>query len=176
MFEVDDLGTPSSTQFPHPGYSFPIVWGRRVPLSVYRFGDFELDQLLLGTMRAGTSAAFSVKRLTSAEMAVQATILRSPYLHLAACRWIPATRSSSSEPPLGVLLGLGGVAHTIIVTPLLRVQTVYQPQFEDWLIHALLPVAGCFGGEVTLQRSCFGCGCGDRIAAAALFPPSRNKY
>jgi len=39
------------------------------------------------------------------------------------------------------LLGLGGVAYALIVARRLRVQTVYRPVFEDWLFHALLPLA-----------------------------------
>jgi hypothetical protein len=39
------------------------------------------------------------------------------------------------------LVGLSGVAYAIIVARRLRVQTVYQPEFEDWLFHALLPLA-----------------------------------
>jgi hypothetical protein len=39
------------------------------------------------------------------------------------------------------LMGLGGVAYAIIVTRRQRVQTTYQPVFEDWLFHAVLPCA-----------------------------------
>jgi len=39
------------------------------------------------------------------------------------------------------LLGLGGVAYALIVARRLRAQTAYQPVFEDWLCHALLPFA-----------------------------------
>jgi hypothetical protein len=39
------------------------------------------------------------------------------------------------------LLGLGGVAYALIVARRLRVQTAYQPVFEDWMCHALLPFA-----------------------------------
>jgi hypothetical protein len=39
------------------------------------------------------------------------------------------------------LLALGGVAYALIVARRLRVQTAYQPVFEDWLFHALLPFA-----------------------------------
>ena len=39
------------------------------------------------------------------------------------------------------LLGLGGVAYAIIVVRRLRAQTAYEPEFEDWLCHALLPLA-----------------------------------
>ena len=39
------------------------------------------------------------------------------------------------------LTGLSGVAYTVIVARRMRVQTAYQPDFEDWLFHALLPLA-----------------------------------
>jgi hypothetical protein len=38
------------------------------------------------------------------------------------------------------VLGLGGVAYSIIVARRLR-QTAYRPVFEDWLFHVLLPFA-----------------------------------
>lgn len=37
------------------------------------------------------------------------------------------------------LLGLSGVVYSLIVTRRMRIQTAYQPEFEDWLFHALLP-------------------------------------
>lgn len=39
------------------------------------------------------------------------------------------------------LMGLGGVAYTLIVARRVRRQTVYQPEFEDWLFHLALPLA-----------------------------------
>jgi hypothetical protein len=39
------------------------------------------------------------------------------------------------------LVGLYGIIYTAIVTRRMRVQTVYQPVFEDWLFHVLLPFA-----------------------------------
>ena len=39
------------------------------------------------------------------------------------------------------LLGISGVAYTIIVARRMQTQTAYQPEFEDWLFHALLPFA-----------------------------------
>jgi hypothetical protein len=39
------------------------------------------------------------------------------------------------------LLGLGGVPYAVIVARRLRVKTAYQPESEDWLFHALLPLA-----------------------------------
>src|SRR5207248_8499248 len=37
------------------------------------------------------------------------------------------------------LIGACGIAYAVIVIRRLLVQTVYQPQFEDWLFHALFP-------------------------------------
>ena len=39
------------------------------------------------------------------------------------------------------LAGLSGVAYAVIVARRMRVQTTHQPDFEDWLFHALLPLA-----------------------------------
>ena len=37
------------------------------------------------------------------------------------------------------LIGACGIVYAVIVTRRMRGQTVYQPEFEDWLFHALLP-------------------------------------
>ena len=37
------------------------------------------------------------------------------------------------------LVGLGGVVYVVVVARRLRLQTVYQAVFEDWLFHVLLP-------------------------------------
>src|SRR2546427_7078509 len=39
------------------------------------------------------------------------------------------------------LVGLSGIVYAVVVTRHLRVQTVYQPVFEDWLFHVVLPCA-----------------------------------
>jgi hypothetical protein len=39
------------------------------------------------------------------------------------------------------LLGIGGVVYEFIVMRRMRTQTVYKPEFEDWLFHVLLPIA-----------------------------------
>ena len=39
------------------------------------------------------------------------------------------------------LLGLFGIAYSVIVARRLRTQTSYKPVGEDWLFHALLPLA-----------------------------------
>ncbi len=38
------------------------------------------------------------------------------------------------------LIGVGGFAYASITTRRMRRQTVYQPEFEDWLFHAMLPL------------------------------------
>ena len=40
------------------------------------------------------------------------------------------------------LVGLSGTAYAAIVARRVRQQSVYQPEFEDWLFHAGLPLAG----------------------------------
>jgi len=39
------------------------------------------------------------------------------------------------------LLGCSGIVYAVIVARRMRVQTAYQPEFEDWLFHLLLPLA-----------------------------------
>ncbi len=39
------------------------------------------------------------------------------------------------------IVGLSGVVYAVVVARRLRVQTGYQPEFEDWLFHVLLPFA-----------------------------------
>ncbi|HUN90169.1 MAG TPA: hypothetical protein VMU28_15325 [Terriglobales bacterium] len=40
------------------------------------------------------------------------------------------------------LLGFVGLLYSILVTRRMRTQTAYRPEFEDWLFHSLLPLAG----------------------------------
>jgi hypothetical protein len=49
----------------------------------------------------------------------------------------------SIEPAVIVwgLMGLGGLAYAVMVIRRMRTQNAYQPEFEDWLFHALLPIA-----------------------------------
>jgi len=48
-------------------------------------------------------------------------------------------------------LGLAGVLYAAAIARRMRVQTAYQPEFEDWLFHALLP----FVAYATLAISAF---------------------
>ena len=49
-------------------------------------------------------------------------------------------------------LGIVGLIYEAIVIRRMRMQTAYRPEFEDWLFHALLPVAG----YATLAGSAYG--------------------
>jgi hypothetical protein len=37
------------------------------------------------------------------------------------------------------LVGVGGACYTAVVTRRMRLQSAYEPEFEDWAFHALLP-------------------------------------
>jgi hypothetical protein len=39
------------------------------------------------------------------------------------------------------LVGLSGIAYSVVVARRMRAQTAYKPVFEDWLFHVLLPFA-----------------------------------
>jgi hypothetical protein len=56
-----------------------------------------------------------------------AALLRAPWqgVTLAAALW--------------GLMGLGGIGYAVITARRMRMQTTYQPEFEDWLFHILLP-------------------------------------
>jgi hypothetical protein len=67
------------------------------------------------------------------------------------------------------LMGLGGVAYVVIVARRMQVQTTYKPEFEDWLFHALLPLAAyvvltlsAFAASSHTREALFG------VGAAAL--------
>ena len=46
-----------------------------------------------------------------------------------------------AAPVLWGLVGLAGVAYSIVVARRMRAQTSYRPEFEDWLFHVALPLA-----------------------------------
>jgi hypothetical protein len=50
-------------------------------------------------------------------------------------------RSLASAAVLWGLLGLVGMVYEVVVIRRMRTQTLYKPVFEDWLFHALLPLA-----------------------------------
>jgi len=52
------------------------------------------------------------------------------------------------------LVGLSGVVYAVVVITRMRGQAAYQPQFEDWLFHVLLPMTA----YLTLAVSAFATG------------------
>jgi len=67
------------------------------------------------------------------------------------------------------LLGLSGAVYAMIITRRMRVQTAYRPLFEDWLFHAVLPLAAyallvilAFAALYSTREALFG------VGAAAL--------
>jgi hypothetical protein len=67
------------------------------------------------------------------------------------------------------LLGLVGIGYEIIVARRMRRQTIYTPEFEDWLFHVLLPFAAygtlttsIYAAHTYLRDALFG------VGAAAL--------
>ena|SRR5579871_4619955 len=85
--------------------------------------------------------------------------------------------------PLAVLWGLMGVigvAYTLYVTRRMHVQTAYEPVFEDWLFHSLLPfiaygsLAGSgFMAAYGLRDALFGAG---GAALVLLFVGIHNAW
>jgi hypothetical protein len=63
------------------------------------------------------------------------------------------------------LVGFGGVAYAAIVVRRMRSQTVYEPEFEDWLFHVALPIAAyallalaAFAAPFLTREALFGVG------------------
>jgi formate hydrogenlyase subunit 4 len=62
-------------------------------------------------------------------------------------------------------VGIGGVTYAVIVVRRMRRQTVYEPEFEDWLFHVALPVAAyallvlaAFAAPFVTRKALFGVG------------------
>jgi hypothetical protein len=91
------------------------------------------------------------------------------------------------------LTGVAGIGYEIIVIRRMRGQNIYNPQFEDWLFHALLPLAayGTLLGSAFAIRSnasgaLFGVGAAALLSCSlaftmpgmrspiTFFPPSRG--
>ena len=67
------------------------------------------------------------------------------------------------------LVGLGGILYTLAIARHMRAQTLYQPVFEDWLCHVVLPAAAyaslaisAYATQSHAYKALFG------VAAAAL--------
>ncbi len=86
------------------------------------------DRPAVGSDLAG--AAFGTPTIVHFSAALlMAAVLRAPW--------------HAIEPVAAMwgLIGVAGVVYILIVARRMRAQTVYRPQLEDWLFHALLPLA-----------------------------------
>jgi hypothetical protein len=77
-------------------------------------------------------------------------------------------------------IGLCGLMYTLVVTRRMRRQTAYQPVFEDWLFHCLLPLAAyavlaasAYEARLHAHGSIFGVGAG---ALVLLFTGIHNAW
>ena len=78
------------------------------------------------------------------------------------------------------LVGLSGIVYEVIVARRMRAQTLYQPEFEDWLFYLLLPVAAyatlagsAFAARFHVREALFGVGAGVLLL---LFIGIRNAW
>ena len=78
------------------------------------------------------------------------------------------------------LLGLSGAVYAMIITRRMRVQTAYRPLFEDWLFHAVLPLAAyallvilAFAALYSTREALFGVGA---VALLLLFIGIHNAW
>ena len=74
-------------------------------------------------------------------------------------------KSIASASSLWGLIGLSGLLYSVIVGRRMRSQTFYQPEFEDWLFHLLLPLAAyatlaisAFAAPIQTREALFGVG------------------
>ena len=74
-------------------------------------------------------------------------------------------KSITSASSLWGLIGLSGLLYSVIVGRRMRSQTFYQPEFEDWLFHLLLPLAAyatlaisAFAAPLQTREALFGVG------------------
>jgi hypothetical protein len=78
------------------------------------------------------------------------------------------------------LVGLGGVAYSVIVVRRMRKQSAYEPIFEDWLCHVALPLAAytilalsSFAAPSHTREALFGVG---GVALLLLFIGIHNAW
>jgi hypothetical protein len=78
------------------------------------------------------------------------------------------------------LLGLAGMLYEVIVVRRMRMQSVYKPQFEDWLFHVLLPLVAyaalagsAFATRSSMRAAMYGAGA---AALLLLFVGIHNAW
>jgi len=103
----------------------------------------------------------------------------SSVLLLSAVASVP-WQAMGSAAVLWGLLGLGGMVYEVIVARHMRLQTLYTPEFEDWLCHVLLPFAAyatlagsAYAARVYARGAMFGVGA---AALTLLFVGIHNAW
>jgi len=97
-----------------------------------------------------------------------AALLRAPW------------QSITAPAVLWGLVGCGGITYAVIVLRRMREQGVYEPEFEDWLFHVVLPLAAyaaltvsAFATVLLTREALFGVGA---AALLLLFTGIHNAW
>ncbi len=96
-------------------------------------------QFVVVTLIADTPVQRDLERASSA-FATPTIVHFGAVLLLSAIVSAPWHTTSEAAVAWGAF-GLAGVVYTILVVRRMRSQAAYRPEFEDWLFHALLPLA-----------------------------------
>lgn len=96
-------------------------------------------QFVVITLIAGTSIGQSEAQASGA-FATPSVVHFAMVLFLSAIVAAPWNKLMPVAVIWG-LLGLSGLVYSVIVIRRMRTQAAYEPVFEDWLFHAMLPVA-----------------------------------
>jgi hypothetical protein len=98
---------------------------------------------LIGLQFVATTLIADLPKRQGVEQAGQAfatpTIVHFCAVLLLAAGLCAPWQGITSPAILWGLMALSGVLYSVIVARRMRQQAVYQPEFEDWLFHALLP-------------------------------------
>jgi predicted membrane-bound spermidine synthase len=114
------------------------------------------DRPVIGLADAG--AAFATPTIVHFGVALLlSALLRAPW------------RGIMPAAALWGLIGVSGAVYAVSVVRRMRVQSIYRPQFEDWLFHVVLPLAAhtslvlsAFAASSYTREALFG------VGAAAL--------
>jgi len=128
----------------------PLIWCRALETAMSLFKEWESFYVIVGSSAAA---------LTGLQFVVMALLADRPLptdtrgidafgtptvVHFSAVLLVSAILSAPWHTEWGVALllaivGAAGIGYSIVVARRARQQTGYQPVFEDWAFHALLP-------------------------------------